>query len=72
MTINAKMLSPLSFAPIEEAPTSPGEEFGWCIVAPGGDDQWTVAHWNGEGWFGTDGLPRDPLIWALLPELDLC
>jgi hypothetical protein len=62
-------LAPLKFAPIEEAPTKAGEDFGWCIVAPGGDHQWAVAHWNGEGWFATDGLPREPLIWALLPEL---
>jgi hypothetical protein len=69
MKINAKMLATLKFSPIEEAPIRPGEEFGWCLIAPGGDDEWTVAHYNGEGWFGTDGLPRDPQVWVLLPKL---
>jgi len=64
-----KSLPKLKFADIKEAPTKPCEEFGWCIIAPGGDDQWTIAHWNGEGWFGTDGLPREPRVWAVLPVL---
>lgn len=72
MAINAKKLPPLIFASIEDAPTHPGEEFGWCVVAPGGDDPWTVAHWNGKGWFGTDGLRREPQVWALLPETEPC
>lgn len=67
-----KTLPPLKFASIDEAPTQSGKESGWCIVAPGGDHQWAVAHWNGEGWFATDGLPREPEIWALLPPIDLC
>jgi len=67
-----KTLPLLKFAPVAEAPTEPGKESGWCIVAPGGDHLWAVAHWNGEGWFATDGLPREPLIWALLPQIDLC
>jgi hypothetical protein len=64
-----KALPILEFSDIREAPTKPGKEFGWCVIAPGGDDKWTIAHWNGEGWFGADGLPREPQVWAILPDL---
>jgi hypothetical protein len=67
-----KSLPRLEFFPIEDAPIKPGEIFGPCVLAPAGDDLWTVGQWNGAGWFGTDGLPRTPKIWAKLPDPEFC
>jgi hypothetical protein len=68
MPSESKKLPTLEFETIDKAPIKPGEKFGWCVIAPGGDHPWAIAHWNGEGWFGTDGLPREPEIFALLEE----
>lgn len=70
--VHDRELLTIQFRPIEDAPTHPGVEFGWCVVAT--DDArdfpsgFGFARYNGEDWFGDDGLRVDPVIWALLPK----
>jgi hypothetical protein len=56
-------------APIAAAPVKPGEPFGLCLLSPGIDDEWTVGHWDGEGWFSQEGFRLKPTHFALLPTL---
>jgi hypothetical protein len=60
---------PLTFALIEDAPVRPGKNFPPCLLGPSDTGGWFIGYWNGEGWYGDDGVPRNPQWWALLPPV---
>jgi hypothetical protein len=67
--LEASPPAPVVFAAIDEAPVRPGENFGPCLLGPGGNSDWVTGYWNGTGWYGDDGIALSPQWWALLPPV---